>query len=167
MLLRRGLGVVLEHHRLERALLGELALHVVGHLFGLGLHTVVFKDGDVTDGLAGDAHRSEEQLVRAVAHLRLLTVDERVGEIFDVARGLPGRRVMDDRGVEADNIVATVDKVLPPGLFDIILQLDAERAVVEEAVEAAVDIGGGEDEPAAFAQVDDGFHLVGRVGHGW
>ena len=166
MLLGLGLGVILEHDRLERALLGELALHLVGHLVGLGLHAVVLEDGDVADRLAGDAHRGEEELVGAVAHLGLLAVDERVGEVVDVARSLPGRRVVDDRGIEADDVVATVDEILPPGLLDVVLQLDAEGAVVEEAVEAAVDVGGREDEPAAFAQVDDGFHLVGRVGHG-
>ena len=41
--------------------------------------------------------------------------------------------------------------VVPPGVAQVVLQLDAERAVVPEAVDAAVDLGGREDEAAALA----------------
>ena len=47
--------------------------------------------------------------------------------------------MVDDRGVEADDVIAAVDEVLPPGLLDVVLQFDAEGAVIEEAVEAAVE----------------------------
>ena len=85
MLLGLRLGIVLERKRLEGALLGQLALHLIGHLFGLGRHRLVFEYGNITDGLARHADGSEEQLVGTVAHLRLPTIDQRVGEVFDVA----------------------------------------------------------------------------------
>src|SRR5262249_50167269 len=85
----------------------------------------------------------------------LLAVDQRVGEAGDVARRLPDPRVHDDRGVDADDVVALLDHGPPPGVLDVPLQLDPERPVVPEAAEAPVDLARREDEPAPLAQVDD------------
>ena len=52
-----------------------------------------------------------------------------------------------------------VDVVAPPGVLDVPLQLDAERAVVPEAVEAAVDLARREDEPPALAERDQLVHV--------
>jgi len=51
------------------------------------------------------------------------------------------------------------DHVLPPGVLDVFLEFDAERAVVPEAVDAAVDLARLEDEPAPTAQGDELFHV--------
>ena len=51
------------------------------------------------------------------------------------------------------------DHVAPPGFLDVALQLDAERAVVPEAVEAAVDFARLKEEAAPFAQRDELVHV--------
>ena len=84
----------------------------------------------------------------------------------DVPARYPDLRVHDDRAVEADHadLLAVrarrrvADHVLPPGVLDVPLQLDAERAVVPEAVDAAVDFAGLEDEPHVLAE-------LGELGH--
>jgi hypothetical protein len=131
-------------------------LEVLGGLLAL-------EGADVADGLAVDHDGGEEQLVGAVALLAHLAVDERVGEAGDVARGLPDLRVHDDGGLDADDVVAAAHHVVPPAVADVLLQLGAERAVVEEAVEPAVDFGGLEDEAAALGERDDGVHVWGAA----
>ena len=59
-------------------------------------------------------------------------------------------------GVEADDIVALLDHRPPPGALDVVLELDAERPVVPDGVDATVDLGRGEDEAAALGKRDDG-----------
>ncbi len=88
-----------------------------------------------------------------------------------MAGALPDLRVHDDRAVEAGHfvgfgrtggggeVVVTGDHVAPPGFLDVPLQLDAERAVVPEAVEAAVDFAGLKEESPAFAEGDEFFHF--------
>ena len=51
------------------------------------------------------------------------------------------------------------DHVAPPGFLDVPLQLDAQRAVVPEAVEAAVDFARLKEKAAPFAQRDQFFHV--------
>src|SRR5205814_437838 len=80
------------------------------------------------------------QLVGARASLALLAVDQRVGEGRQVAGCLPDPRRHDDRGVDPDHVVALLDDRPPPGVLDVALQLDAERPVVPEAAEPAVDL---------------------------
>ena len=103
------------------------------------------------------------ELVGAVALLAVLAVDHRVGEAADVAGGLPDARVHDDRGVEADDVLAPLDGVVPPGVADVALELRAHGAVVPEAVEAAVDLGGGEDEARALAERGDRVEVLFHV----
>ena len=47
-----------------------------------------------------------------------------------------------------------MDHVLPPGVLDVLAQLDAQGPVVEEAGEAAVHVRALEDEAAPLAHVD-------------
>ena len=54
---------------------------------------------------------------------------------------------------------------LPPGIAQVVLQLDAQGAVVPEAVEPAVDLGGGEDEAAPLAQRGKFVHGYGLLAH--
>src|SRR5438093_3214639 len=106
------------------------------------------------------------QVVGAKATLAVLAVGHRVGEGLDVAAGLPDARVHDDGGVDANDVVAHLDHGPPPGALDVVLELDAEGAVVPEAADAAVDLAGLEDEAAALAERDEGLHAVpaGRRG---
>src|SRR6185437_15118090 len=54
---------------------------------------------------------------------------------------------------------------LPPGIPDVPLELDAERALVVGVREPAVNLGSREDEAAALTKRDDGFEVGSR--HGW
>ena len=56
-------------------------------------------------------------------------------------------------------IVVRRDHVPPPGILDVALQLDAQRPVVPEPVQTAVDLAGLKQEPSAFAQRYQLFHL--------
>ncbi len=103
------------------------------------------------------------ELVGAEAVVAVLALGQRVGERGDVAGGLPHLRREDHRGVDADDVVAALHHRLPPLAPDVLLQLDAERAVVPRRTGAAVDLARREDEPAPFAQVDDGV----VAGGGW
>src|SRR5262245_51751045 len=79
----------------------------------------------------------------------------------------PYLRVHDDRAIHAHhlNLFAVwarrrvADHVVPPGVLNVLFQLDAERAVVPEAVDAAVDFARLKDEAAAFAQGDEFVHV--------
>jgi hypothetical protein len=76
-----------------------------------------------------------------------LALGERVGEGTDVTRGDPDLARQDDRGVEADDVLAGVDHRTPPLALDVLLELDTERPVVPRRARAAVDLPAREDEP--------------------
>ena len=95
------------------------------------------------------------ELVEPEPLLALLAVDERVGEVRQVAGRLPHRRRAEDRRVEADDVVAQLHHRPPPGVLHVAEHQHAERPVVVGGPEAAVDLGAREHEAAALAQVDD------------
>ena len=71
----------------------------------------------------------------------------------------------DDRAVEALDVVALAHDALPPERLQVVLELDAERAVVPEAVDAAVDLARLEDEAAPRAERHEVVHAdVGALG---
>ena len=78
----------------------------------------------------------------------------------------PDSRMTDDRAVDADDVSAASDDVVPPRVFDVALQLGAGGAVVPEPVDTAVDFAGLEDEAAPFAERDDFVHQD-RGSHKW
>ncbi len=92
--------------------------------------------------------------------MAVAAVDERVGEVGEVARSGPDRRRRQDRGVEPHHVVTPLDHRLPPGVLDVAQQVDPERSVVVGRAEAAVDLGGLEDEAASLAEADDLFQQV-------
>ena len=98
-----------------------------------------FDECDIADGFPVEDNRVEEELVGAVAELGLLAVDHRIGKTVDVPGGFPNGGVHDDAGVKTFDVVPPLDKVAPPGLLDIVAQFDAEWAIVEKAVIAAID----------------------------
>ena len=73
--------------------------------------------------------------------------------------GHPDLRVHEDPGIEPDDVVALLDHRPPPGALDVVLELDAERPVVPDGVDAAVDLARREDEAAPLRQRDDGLEL--------
>ena len=86
-------------------------------------------------------------------------LDERVAEAADVAGRHPDLGVHEDAGVEADDVVALLDHRPPPGPLDVVLQLDAERAVVPDGVDPAVDLAAREDEAAPLRERHDRVEL--------
>src|ERR1700722_19133679 len=82
-----------------------------------------------------------------------------------MAAGLPHFGSEDDRGVEADDVVPLLHHVSPPLALDVVLQLDAERAVVPGCPQAPVDLAGRVHETPSLAQVDDRVKAVTAYGH--
>src|SRR5581483_6139910 len=108
------------------------------------------------------------ELVGPIPAVAVRALRERIGERRDVARRLPHLRREDDRGVDAEDVVATGDHRLPPLAADVLLELHAERTVVPRRAGAAVDLARRVDEAAALAQIDDGVVTGGGGvgGHG-
>ena len=140
--------------------LGGLLLGQLGGLAGRAAQTGKPGLGRLSLLVHGREDIGEDvKLVGAVPFLGVLAVDHRVAEPAHVARGFPDPRIHDDRAIEPDHVVAHLDVVAPPGLLDIPLQLDAQRTVVPEAVDSAIDLARGEDEPSALAQRDQLVHF--------
>ena len=162
---------------------------ILGHADGRFEHQVEFADrsevmlaADRADDIlvSGDesvhlvkAHRVHvdlavyvaDQLVGAVAGLAAAAVQQRIGEACDVAGGDPGLGVHDDGGVEADIVGAFLNELLQPCFFDVVLEFNAERAVVPGIGQPAVDLAAGVDEAAVFAQGNDLVHCFFAVFH--
>ena len=107
--------------------------------------------------------REDVELIGPVALLGRPAVDHWVGKAADMPRGFPNSWVHDDRAVEPDHVVAHPDVVTPPGVFDVALELDAQRAVVPESVDSAVNFARGKDKPPALAQRDQLVHVVQHI----
>ena len=87
-------------------------------------------------------------------------LDQRVDERRDVAGGHPHLAGQDDRGIQADDVVAGADHRVPPLPLDVVLEFDAERAVVPRRPGAAVDLAAGVDEPPSLGEGDNGVDAV-------
>ena len=95
-------------------------------------------------------------VVLPVPLVAVQALDQRVVEHLDVTRGHPHLARQDDRAVQADDVVAAGDHRPPPLALDVLLELDAQRAVVPRGLGAAVDLAGLVDQATAFGQVCDG-----------
>ena len=78
--------------------------------------------------------------------------DQGVAEAAHVSGGFPDTGVHDNGSVQADHIFAAANHVLPPGVLHVALQFNAERAVIPEPVDTAIDLRPLEDEPTPLAQ---------------
>ena len=167
------LGDALEglEHQVELPDVGEIVLAAGG------AGDVVFLDevlhlllGEGVDGL-GQLHAVLaapilNELVRPEPLLALPAVHQRIGEAGQMAAGHPGLGVHEDGGVLPHVVGVLLDKFLPPGLLDVVLQLHAQGAVVPGVGQAAVDLAAGEDDAAVFAEGDDLVHRFFGVFHG-
>ena len=158
----RRLRPQVDHRRLFLDRPHERLEHEVEHP-RLGERPPGAADGALRVGLAGRA--LDARVVGAEAVLAVPAVDQRIGEAGDVAGRLPDLRMHQDRGIEALDVVPRVDHGVPPAVLHVLLELDAQRTVVPHRAEAAVDLGGLEDEAAALAEGDQLVHQ-GGVGHG-
>ena len=143
----------------------------VGHRPGMsGEHQVELpRLGELTPFPAVGAGLGVLQLVGAVAGAARAAVHHRIGEVVEVPRGLPHRRRRQDRGVQADHVVAHLHHRPPPLLLDVAQQQHPERSVVVGGAKTAVDLRRAEHEAAPHAEVDDRveqFRVGRRLGHG-
>ena len=106
-----------------------------------------------------------DELVGAEALLALLAVHQGIGEAGQMAAGHPGLGVHEDGGVLPHVVGVLLHELFPPCLFDVVLQLHAQRAVVPCVGKAAVDLGACEDDAAVFAQRHDLIHGLFSVFH--
>src|SRR3954454_767770 len=128
-------------HQVEPARLGELA--AADRAMDLALGVLV-------------AELVLTEVVLAKAPLALTeALHERVGEAGEMPGGLPDPGVLDDRGVERDDVIPFLEHRAPPLALHVVLQQDAVVAVVVGVPESAVDLRGGEDESAPLAEGDD------------
>ena len=188
---RRALNVREVDENALRGLRTQIAgrRRVLGHADGRLEHEVKLADGGkvvlAADGaddvlVLGDklvhlvkAHRIDvhlgvlvsNELIGAVTGLAGLAVEQRVGEACHMAGRDPGLRVHDDGRVEADVVRAFLHEFLEPGLFDVVLELNAERAVVPAVGQTAVDLGACEDKTTVFAEGNDLVHGLFTVFH--
>ena len=128
-------------HQVELAGLGQLAVGAVA-----GVLRRLLRAGRVLEVVGAEA------LAAGPA------VDHRVAEAAEVAGGLPDLRVLEDRRVEGDDVVALGQHRAPPLVLDVVLEQHAVVAVVVGGAESAVDLGGGENEAPALGQGDDFVH---------
>src|SRR5271170_43722 len=94
-------------------------------------------------------------LIRAKSFFRQQAIAHRIAERVHMAAGLPDERRHDDGGFETGHVFALAGHGVPPQFLDVALELGAERAVVPEAVDAAVDFGGLKHKAAPLAQRHD------------
>src|SRR5262249_30126475 len=106
-------------------------------------------------------------MIRAESRLTSFAIHHRISEATNVPARFPYFRIHNDRTIHPHhrNFLAVrprrrvADHVLPPGVLDVFLQLDAERAIAQEAVDAAVDFARLEDESLPAAQGDEFVHV--------
>ena len=90
-------------------------------------------------------------LIRAKSFFRQQAIAHRIAERVHMAAGFPDLRRHDDGRFEAGDVVALAGHGVPPEFLDVALEFRAERAVIPEAVDAAVNLGGLKHKPAPLA----------------
>src|SRR5262245_2717461 len=99
---------------------------------------------------------ANKDFIRSESLVALLAVDHPISKCAHMSACFPHLRVHDDRAIDAHHadFVSVRSKrrvahhVLPPDFLDVALQLHAERAVIPEAVDAAVNLARLEDKSA-------------------
>ena len=100
-----------------------------------------------------------DQLIGTVTCLAGLAVQQGIAEACHVTGGDPGLGIHDDGCIQTHIIGAFLHKLLHPCLFDIILELDAQRTVIPAVCQTAVHLTAGIHKAAVFAEIDD--HIKG------
>ncbi len=112
------------------------------------------------DGLSGSlvgmgVNEILDELVGTEAGLALSTVNHRVREVGDVARSLPSLVVLENSGIQTDNIIAQLGHVVPPGILDVALKLDAEGTIVPGTGLTAINLARLIDKSPPLAEADN------------
>ncbi len=101
-----------------------------------------------------------DQLVCAETGAAGLAVHKRVGKACQMSACDPGPGIHENCAVNADILGSLGDKLLPPGFFDVVLELNAQVAVIPCVCQTAIDLGTGIDESSVVAQRNDLFHCL-------
>jgi len=131
-------------HEVELAGFSEISTAGVDHFAGF-----------LGAGRGGD-------LVGTEAAFTGFAVDHGIGEGGFVAAGFPYGTAHQDGSIHSYDIVPVLGHRFPPVLLEVALQCNAQGAVVPSPIQPAVDFGGWEDKPPAFAESDNFFHAVIR-----
>ena len=105
------------------------------------------------------------ELVCSVTHFALLAVHKGVGETANVTGSHPSLGIHNNGAVKAYIIFALLNELFPPSALNVVLKLNAKRAVVPGVCQATVNFGAGEDKAASFAKRDDFVHCFFRIIH--
>ena len=89
-----------------------------------------------------------DQLVRAESLVAFLAVHKRIGERAQMSGRDPCLRIHEDGAVKTNVIWIFLNEFLPPCLLYVILQLDAEIAVIPCICKSTVDLRTREDKSA-------------------
>ena len=100
-----------------------------------------------------------DELVGTVTCLAGAAVQQRVREARHMAGGDPGLRIHDDGCIQAHVVGALLHELLQPCFLDVVLELDAQRAVIPAVGKTAIDLRTGEHVTTVLAEVDD--HIKG------
>ena len=135
----------------------RLLLHFVRHRQRLRLHLAALEHGDVAERLAVDVRARPEELVGAVASFDSLqsTIGSEKPSTWPDACHTAGAAMIDESRPTTSSRRCTMSR---HHAFLMFARSSAERAVVEEAGEAAVHLRGLEDEAAPLAHVHDLVH---------
>ena len=161
----RVLGYALEglEHKVKLTDVGEIVLSAGGArnvvLLDEFLH---FRMGESINGLgkleAVLCAPILDDLICAESLVALAAVHKGIREARKVSRSDPGLGIHENSRVETDIVLILLNEFLPPSLLYIVLELNAEGAVVPGVGKAAVDLGAGENEAAVLAQSHDLVH---------
>src|SRR5207302_305105 len=69
-------------------------------------------------------------LVGAEAGVAIAAPYERIGEVLQVAGRFQDSRRREDAAVLADHVLALLDEITPPRLFDVVAERDADRSEI-------------------------------------
>src|SRR5207244_12503603 len=119
---------------------------VAGRLAGRDRELVALGGGAIV------GPRDGVHVVGAESPPALAAVDHGVGEVVQVATGLPDGGMHEDRRVDPHHVGAGLHEVAPPHALDVVLELHAERAIVPARAGTAVDLARLKDEAAALGE---------------
>ncbi len=99
-----------------------------------------------------------DEIVGAATAFARAAVHEWVGKAREVSRCFPYFGVHEYGAVQTEVVFAFGDELLPPRLFDIVVQFHADGTVIPRVGEAAVNIAARKNKSAGFAQRDEFVH---------
>ena len=105
------------------------------------------------------------QIVRAESLAASLAVHKRIGKSSKMAGSNPGLGIHQDRAVNADIGRGLLHEFLPPCFLDIVLELNAEVAVIPGIRQSAVNLGAGIDKASRVAKSNDLIHCLFHNSH--